>query len=185
MEQVRHVVLNMLKDRGYKVPESETDIYAFMNAEEYLTYKVAEEDKKAYVFFPKMPKVGVGTIRNYVKEMEENEVQHSVIVVKETITAFAKQVFVEARPLVIEYFTEEELLIDKTTHSLVPKHELISNQEKKDILKMYKCTKDTQLPWILRSDPIARHYEAKKGQVFKITRTSETAGKHVTYRIVV
>lgn len=184
-EQVRNTVLSMLKDQGYIIPEDKSDLDIFMNDEEYLTHKVDDEDIKIYVFFPSVPKIGVGNIRNYVKQMKENDVQKSIVVVKDTITAFAKQEFIEALPLIIDYFEEEKLLVDKTKHVLVPKHELISEKEKKEVLKMYKCTRETQLPWILRSDPIARHYDAKKGQVFKITRVSETAGKYETYRIVV
>lgn len=179
----RIVILKMLKIRGYYIEDSDE----FINSkdEEFLTHKIDDEDSKIFVFFPKMnSKVGVFTIRQYIKEMQDNDVKQAIVVVKDAITAFAKQVFVEAKPLVIECFKENELLIDKLSHVLVPKHEIISDEEKKELLKIYKA-KDSQLPKILSSDPIARYFGGRKGQVFKITRPSESSGDYIYYRIIV
>lgn len=177
----RQVVSNMLIARGYHID----DDFASSQDEEYMTHIVGDEDSKICVFFPKIStKVGVFTIRQYIKEMQENEVTRAIIVVKDAITAFAKQVFVEAKPLVIECFKENELFTDKTKHVLVPKHELISDEEKKELLGVYKL-KESQLPKILSSDAISRYFGAKRGQVFKIIRNSETCGEYIYYRIVV
>ena len=87
-------------------------------------------------------------------------------------------------PFNIEVFSSEELLVNITHHELVPKHTTLSDQEKAELLKRYRA-KESQLPKIQCEDPIARYFGAKKGQVMKIVRPSETAGRYVTYRFAV
>jgi len=181
MSQSKKVILNMLKIRKYIVEDDED----FINSNEEMFMFNQKEGTQIYVFFPSTSsKVGVFTIRQYIKEMQQNNVNQAIIVVKDSITAFAKQVFIEAKPLIIEHFKENELLVDKLSHVLVPKHELLEESEKKELIKIYKL-KEAQLPKILSNDPISKYFGAKRGQVFKITRPSESSGEYIYYRIVV
>ena len=59
-------------------------------------------------------------------------------------------------------FMQEELLVNITQHELVPKHAVLSNSEKAELLKRYRA-KDSQLPKIQCEDPIARYFGVRRG----------------------
>lgn len=69
-------------------------------------------------------------------------------------------------------------------HVLVPKHEKCSEAEKKRVLEKYAADlKD--FPKISINDPALYSLEVNTGDLIKITRESETAGKTVYYRVVI
>lgn len=69
-------------------------------------------------------------------------------------------------------------------HELVPKHVVLSEKEKEEMLKKYSITLK-QLPRILTSDPVVKLLGAKIGDVIKIIRKSPTANQTIYYRVVV
>ena len=75
-------------------------------------------------------------------------------------------------------------MVNITHHMLVPTHSVISDAEKAELLKRYRA-KENQLPKIQCEDPVAKYFGVRRGQVMKIVRPSETAGRYVTYRLAV
>jgi len=78
---------------------------------------------------------------------------------------------------------EEEKEYDILKHSLVPKHEIMTAEEVKEVLVRYNIT-TAQLPRILSTDAAVKALGAKEGTVLRITRPSPTAGVTTYYRIV-
>ena len=74
--------------------------------------------------------------------------------------------------------------IDVFESSLVPPHKRLSEEEKQMLLKKFKIVEE-QLPKMFSSDPVAKAMDAKEGDVLKIERDSETAGKTYYYRLVI
>ncbi|KXS45080.1 MAG: DNA-directed RNA polymerase, subunit H [Methanolobus sp. T82-4] len=69
-------------------------------------------------------------------------------------------------------------------HELIPKHEIMSEEDLKTVLKMYNIGKE-QLPKIKVDDPVIQEIGAQTGEVVKITRKSQTAGEAYYYRLVI
>jgi DNA-directed RNA polymerase subunit H len=78
---------------------------------------------------------------------------------------------------------ENNLKINIQDHMLVPKHEIMTEEEISDEFSDvdydYK-----NLPKIRSDDPVVEAIGAEPGNILRITRESQTAGKFVTYRIV-
>jgi len=74
--------------------------------------------------------------------------------------------------------------IDITKHYLVPKHIILSEEEKKELLEKYKVSL-SDLPKIKISDPALKNLNVKPGDVVKIIRNNPWIGEEIYYRVVV
>jgi len=74
--------------------------------------------------------------------------------------------------------------IDITKHYLVPKHVILSEEEKKELLEKYKASL-SDLPKIKISDPALKNLNVKPGDVVKIIRNNPWIGEEIYYRVVV
>eukprot|EP01086_Lenisia_limosa_P016066 TRINITY_DN5615_c0_g1_i1.p1 TRINITY_DN5615_c0_g1~~TRINITY_DN5615_c0_g1_i1.p1 ORF type:complete len:203 (+),score=52.84 TRINITY_DN5615_c0_g1_i1:57-665(+) len=192
--RVRRTVVEMIVDRGYVVQEEDQgDATKFRerftempNREDLALLAVHKTDseQKLFVFFINDEKVGVQPIRAVVDRMKADSAQHGIVVIRNKITPFAKQSLDRVEDLQIELFKESELLINITKHVLVPKHVVLTPEEKEELLTTYKL-RDSQLPRIQITDAVSRYLGLQRGQVVRITRPSETAGRYVTYRLCI
>ena len=244
--RIRKTCLKMLSKRGYTVADEELNgtAAAFVTKfgedpgrDQMMLFVERTDDPsdQLMVFFPEEEKVGVKPIKSFCDQMQQNNVSRAIMVVKHSITPFAKQAIQEmAENYKIEYFRDSELLVDITEHRLVPTHNVLDNVQKAELLKRSQpppppptpptppsstlrhqplCSSTTtgredpplrltfhpaaatpprsyrlregQLPRIQKDDPVARYYGLEKGQVVKIIRNSETAGRYVTYRVCI
>ncbi|KAH7328314.1 RNA polymerase [Stachybotrys elegans] len=128
---------------------------------------------------------GVAQIRQFAKHTIENNYKTGIMVTHVPLSPAARKALTGVENLAkIECFLEDDLLVNITHHELVPRHVLLSRDEKVALLKRYRL-KETQLPRILQKDPVARYLGLKRGQVVKIIRVSETAGRYASYRLCV
>lgn len=74
--------------------------------------------------------------------------------------------------------------MDITKSEFVPKHIIMHEDEKQEVLNKFKIT-IRQLPRISVNDPVIMQLGGKVGDVVKIIRNSPVAGEFVYYRVVI
>ncbi|KAG2374422.1 hypothetical protein C9374_010706 [Naegleria lovaniensis] len=158
-----------------------------------VTSMTDDPSEMIFVFFPPEKAIGMKQIKDIHSKMKENNVKRAILVLRpadsfqhKDLSSQAKKAIeaIQSIGYILETFKENELLVNITEHVLVPKHVPLNSSQKDDLLARYKL-KETQLPRIKITDPIARYYGLQRGQIVKIIRASETAGRYVTYRYVV
>ncbi|KAI4164481.1 MAG: hypothetical protein LQ342_001794 [Letrouitia transgressa] len=135
-----------------------------------------------WVEFASDASIGIKQMRAFVHHISEHKFHTGIMVTRSSITSAALKIkSAIGNNQHIETFQEQDLLVNITHHELVPKHVLLSAEEKKKLLERYRL-KETQLPRIQVTDPVARYLGLKRGNVVKIIRRSETAGRYASYR---
>lgn len=78
----------------------------------------------------------------------------------------------------------EEEDVDIFQSRLVPKHDVLTEDEKAQFLKAYNITVK-QLPRIRVEDAVIKRLAGKKGDVVRIHRNDPAVGSYYYYRVVV
>lgn len=131
--------------------------------------------------------VGLKQLREYISHLAQGSYYSGIMVTLKPMTGMALRLLRSAATIEggiqggVEVFVEQDLLVNITKHELVPKHVLLSKEEKDQLLQRYRL-KETQLPRIQVTDPVAKYLGLRRGQVVKIIRMSETAGRYASYR---
>lgn len=183
------VVLEMLADRGFNVDSvregyTPTELAKVFLTAVPLSVAVESGDKRVRVFYLTQQQLKKH-IKNYA--FEADTINFHMIIVSEKLNHASAKSLQEAYKLAkvkVHLFNINEVMINISKHVLVPKHEVLTKEEEQQVLVQYMSTK-TQLPWILRTDPIARYLGLEPGQIVRITTTSPTSGQYTSYRTCV
>jgi len=80
-----------------------------------------------------------------------------------------------------EVFKINHLMINIVEHVLVPKHIVLSKEETDNVLQAYRAKKRDMM--IIRTtDPVAKYYNMKPGDIVKIIRPSVMTVENTAYR---
>ncbi len=165
----------IIKYRKLKVDSTEKD-------EDKLVYRLSRGDE-TYIVHVLLGKktIGIAYIRELRDKVDEEEVTGGLVVGDGKYTYSARS---SAPEMKIELIPPTLPIFDIFEHDLVPLHEVVSQEERKELSKKYHA-EPYQFPWIKSVDPISIILGAKPGDIIRITQKSETAGKYYNYRYVV
>lgn len=168
MQKIINTILEMFEQRGY------SDI---KQNEEYITANDTDNNI-VRVKLNIIEKLNVAEINSIIHELQTDNISHCIVVFEGVPTPTVKNL-ISTLPdlnLNIELFKSEDLFFNITKHILVPKHEKINKQEQIQFKKSF----GTNIPILLKSDPISKFYNFKKGDIIKVTRKNG----FISYRIV-
>lgn len=156
-------IKQMCLDRGYTILYEKED--------EIIT-------DRCYIIFTKDIKIGIGYIKDISHMMEEQRIDHVILIYNKHITVNAQSLNDIKHGYAIEFFNEKSFMYNIVHHELVPQHSKVlkNTSEYKSIYK-----DKTNLPHIHVSDPVCKYYNFKSGDIIKIKRKNNI----IVYRLVV
>jgi DNA-directed RNA polymerase subunit H (RpoH/RPB5) len=174
-------VLKMLHRRKLidDVDVTYTEIGDDINQKANIQFKLNDDSKcSIYTINTKLNSITQGTpIDEY---LSNNVTIHKIVILKDAAKKVLKQIQTEYKNA--EFFFEHEMLEDIPSKIFIPKHELLGEEEKKELLLKFN---ENELSNILDVDMMSRYYNAKSGDIFKIIRPSIVAGNSIFYRKVI
>jgi DNA-directed RNA polymerase subunit H (RpoH/RPB5) len=122
--------------------------------------------------------------------LEHNKYINYIAVFDELTTADNKLLVTFDKTLnkidgLLSVFMFSDLHFNPTRHHLVDKHTKLTKDEIKDLMTHYNIKFKTQLPIILKSDPISKWLGIRPGDIVKIDRYNPNSGLTYYYRACV
>jgi DNA-directed RNA polymerase I, II, and III subunit RPABC1 len=192
--KVYGTTLEMLHDRGYKIKEEDKELnyVNFSNRLEgnkinITAYKDESELNGIYVNYilnsKTFNKKDLQNLRTFIDENYPTKKITVLIIVQDKPTPQIAKELLNDEYNLYEIFLTKMLMFNITHHHIVPKHTILNEEDSKKILNSFDATKN-QLPKLLSTDPVAKYYGMKSGDICKITRNSPMTGESIYYRIV-
>ena len=189
-------LLNILGSRGYNVADYNNfginEIQIMLNKSQLDMLLEKEDGTKIYVKYHITGKLRENHINDYIDDLFNIEEvlgknDELLILIKDqninkTLTDFINFVFVKD-----EYYVNinqiKNYMFNILEHSLVPRHRILSNEEKDSIKKKYYIVNESEFPEISRFDPVAIAIGLRPNQLCEILRSSKTSITTFYYRL--
>jgi len=192
--KVRKTTIEMLEDRGYNVSTEDKNLSYndFANRlEENMINIVANhklnENKMVYVSYilesKTFSKKDLTNLKTFIDDNYPLKDMSVIVITHDKPTPQIAKELQNDEFRSYEIFLTKNLMINITHHEIVPKHILLSEEEANKVLDEFDANR-SQLPRLLVTDPVAKYYGMKSGDICKIVRHSPMTGESFYYRMV-
>ena len=162
------ICLEMLEQRNYELIAADK--------ENLNISAIKPNNEPISVYFNNAPKFDTKSMKEIIFLMEEEGIDHAIVIYKDNITAATANVLSQTIDLRIELFAEENLQINITKHRLQPIYTKLSEEDTIE----FKNNFGTKFPTLRHYKPISRFYDFSKGDIIEIKRQDNT----YAYRVV-
>lgn len=199
----RNIILNIMGEQGYNthdylnIGRSELSTMIANNQLDILLEKKiadSEYNKKVYIHYFLGKTLRSGNIQDMIDDLfnleEVLRKKHDTlfIIIKDEINEpllkELRQIWDRDNILVVVE-SLKRLQFNILNHSLVPKHEIMNEEQVKEMLDRYNIININNLPEISRFDPVAKLLCMRPGDICHIVRPSKTAINADYYRLCV
>ena len=149
-----------------------TDCRNYTKETDYIFCK--ENGKRVLIIPSTVDKLNIQVGKEYIANMLKENCEH-LIIIYTCITSSANKMCAELENYTIELFNVDELTFNISKHRLVPRHIKLNTDERDTFVKDF----GVKIPAILKTDPIAKLYLYKPGDIIKIIRPNN----EISYRI--
>lgn len=185
--------LEMLRNRNYEIESLINPSIEIFNKrlESDILDKITGDNKDCYLLIMKQHKITKKDFLNKIDSIIETDKMNDFLLIVLTfdkhLNSFVKLIK-QKYSKDIQIFLMNELQMNVLKHELQPSFYLISDDEKIELLSKYDINSE-QLPLMKIDDPVAKYFNAKPGDIFKIIRKNmvgrnRTSGQGIYYRIV-
>ena len=197
----RSVILELLQERGLDTSEYENftqkEIETMYNTISIKNKDISQLDltlknkNTTIVKYVLSPRIRTSNIINLTQTFVDETLDEGdtlIIIIKDKLTSdeqleeYFKMIY-HKKKIFCQYFWINMLTLNITNHEKVPKHIIMSKDEVDELVKNIQISSLDKLQVIKNTDPVAKYYDMKEGDVCKIIRKSETAGLYLNYRL--
>ena len=195
-------LLDILEGRGYNVDKyrkfSPAEAAEAAISFPSLSFKVSKKDDETKVCDVRYANISRQKLDTFFDDIDDDDTENTEVIVMMSgpvtdahhMIALKQYMKIkesgekERRKLRVSFFSIYMLVINPLHHVLVPKHEIVPQEQHKSLMDSMYITSKSKFPEIkFHIDHIARCIGAVPGDIVKITRPSQSSGESIIYRV--